>query len=60
MSISGSAVTETTISGLDFSTNYSIEVAAVNNAGIGTYSDPRVFTTEGKVLDAMYFTVKDC
>ena len=49
VSISGSAVTETTISGLDFSTNYSIEVAAVNNAGIGTYSDPRVFTTEGKV-----------
>ena len=47
----GGVVTETTISGLDFATNYSIEVAAVNNAGIGVYSDTIVFTTESKVLD---------
>ena len=60
VSISESAVTETTISGLNFSTNYSIEVAAVNNAGIGNYSNSIFFTTEGKVLDAIYYTVKDC
>ena len=51
VSVSGGAVTETTISGLDFATNYSIEVAAVNNAGIGVYSDTIVFTTKSKFLD---------
>ena len=38
MSISGGNTTETTISGLTPSTTYSIEVAAVNSAGIGAYS----------------------
>ena len=37
MSVSGSSVTEATISGLTPSTNYSIEVAAVNSVGSGTY-----------------------
>ena len=62
VSISGSAVTETTISGLDFSTNYSIQVAAVNNVGIGIYSDPIIFTTESKGLhnlDPIDYTIKD-
>ena len=38
MSVSGANVTETTISNLIPSTNYFIEVAAVNRAGIGVYS----------------------
>ena len=48
MSAPGGAITETTISGLHSATNYSIEVAAVNNAGIGGYSDSIIFLTEGK------------
>ena len=40
VSVSGSEATMTTISGLMASTTYSIEVAAVNNAGTGVYSDP--------------------
>ena len=39
-SVSGGATTEATISGLTPSTNYVIYIAAVNNAGIGVYSDP--------------------
>ena len=38
MSVSGGSVTEAIISGLSLSTTYSIEVAAVNSVGIGTYS----------------------
>ena len=45
--IQGAATTETTISGLNSTTNYSIKVAAVNNAGIGNYSDPIIATTKG-------------
>ena len=40
LSVSGSATTEATISGLESATNYSIEVAAVNSAGTGVYSAP--------------------
>ena len=35
---SGVSTTEATIAGLDAATNYSIEAAAVNSAGIGVYS----------------------
>ena len=38
MSVSGDSVTEATISGLTPSTTYSIEVAAVNVFGTGTYT----------------------
>ena len=38
MSFSGGDASEATISGLTPSTTYSIEVAAVNIAGIGAYS----------------------
>ena len=48
VSVAGGFTTETTISGLDSATNYSIEVAAVNNGGIGEYSDPIIFLTDGK------------
>ena len=50
VSVSGGDITETIISGLDIATNYSIEVAAVNNAGIGVYSVPIISTTKGKDL----------
>ena len=36
--VSGGAATETSISGLDAATTYSIEVAAVNSVGTGVYS----------------------
>ena len=40
MSVSGGSVTEATISGLRPARTYSIQVAAVNSAGIGLYSAP--------------------
>ena len=36
------------ISGLTAATNYSIEVAAVNSAGTGVYSDPLSVITDSK------------
>ena len=36
------------ISELHVSTNYSIQVAAVNMAGVGVYSSPLVATTDGR------------
>ena len=50
MSISGGATTETTITGLDAGTVYSIEVAAVNKADIGKYSVPLTVSTQGVVF----------
>ena len=44
-SVSGGATTEATISGLAASTNYSIEVAAVNSAGTGVYSNVVIVET---------------
>ena len=38
VNISGGAATEAIISGLRVNTTYTIEVAAVNSAGIGIYS----------------------
>ena len=37
--VSGSTTTEVTISGLNASANYNIQVAAVSSAGAGVYSD---------------------
>ena len=48
--ISGSVTTETTISGLNYSTNYSIQVAAVNSAGIGVYSTAIFAITKGIIF----------
>ena len=48
VSVSGGGATQTTISGLMPSTNYSIEVAAVNNAGIGVYSSAVISETDGE------------
>ena len=47
-SVSGGGATQTTISGLTASTNYSIEVAAVNNAGTGVYSSAVISETDGE------------
>jgi len=46
--VSGSAATEVTIFGLTHNTHYTVEVAAVNNAGIGHYSNPITLITDGK------------
>ena len=50
MSVSGEDASQTTLYGLEPSTNYSIEVAAVNSAGIGVYSASRSSTTLGEKL----------
>ena len=49
VSVSGGGATQTTISGLTPSTTYSIEVAAVNSAGTGMYSDAVADLTLGIV-----------
>ena len=43
--VSGGATTNATISGLTPSTSYVIEVAAVNSAGTGVYSEPLTVET---------------
>ena len=50
VSVSGGGATQTTISGLTQSTTYSIEVAAVNNAGTGVYSLVTTAETDGVFL----------
>ena len=45
LNITGASVTEATISNLNLSTNYSIEVAAVNRAGTGVFSDVTLVKT---------------
>ena len=50
MSVSGGSVTEATISSLMSSTTYSIQVAAVNSAGIGVYSDLLIVQTESECI----------
>ena len=48
MSVAGGSVTEATISSLMSSTTYSIQVAAVNSAGVGVYSDSLIVQTTSK------------
>ena len=48
MSVSGGDASQTTISGLRPARTYSIQVAAVNSAGIGLYSAPTNQLTLGK------------
>ena len=45
INITGASVTEATISNLMLSTNYSIQIAAVNNAGTGVFSNAIIITT---------------
>ena len=49
LSISG-GTTDVVISGLHSATNYTIGVSALNNAGIGVYSDPIQVLTDSKFL----------
>ena len=53
VSVSGSGTTETMISSLMPSTNYSIEVAAVNSAGTGEYGNPINQLTLGECIYGM-------
>ena len=48
VNVSGGAAAEAIISGLTRDTNYTIEVAAVNNAGIGEYSMPMATVTKSE------------
>ena len=48
VSVSGGAATEDIISGLTCDTTYTIEVAAVNSAGIGKYSLSMTASTSSK------------
>ena len=45
MNVSGGDVSEYTISGLKPSTNYSVQVAAMNSAGTGPYTSPLTIET---------------
>ena len=45
MNITGAGVTEATIFNLMLSTNYSIQIAAVNNAGTGVFSSATFIKT---------------
>ena len=49
-----SSSTEATISGLDFATNYSIEVAAVNSVEAGKYSVAIIGTTKGITFNYIF------
>ena len=49
LNVSG-GTTEVIIPGLYSATNYTIEVSAMNNAGIGVYSDPFQILTDSKSL----------
>ena len=48
VSVSGANARQTTISGLTPSTDYTIEVAAVNSVGTGPYSSAIIEATDGK------------
>ena len=48
MTVSGADVTETTISGLTPSTDYSVQVAVVNGAGTGEFSTSQSRLTLGE------------
>ena len=49
MSVSRGTTTKATISGLSATTPYTIEVAAVNSVGTGTYSSLMTVSTSGSV-----------
>ena len=59
--VAGSGITQTdnttereiVISALSTSTNYSVEVAAVNSAGTGDYSSPIFATTDSKIISTI-------
>ena len=58
LNVSGGTTTAFTLTGLSNSTTYSIDVAAVNNAGIGKYSDSIMVNTKGKVISLKTITFR--
>ena len=54
INVSGDGTTEIIITGLNPTTNYSIEVAAVNSAGTGVYSTAIFTFTKGISIMFMY------
>ena len=48
--VPGGATTQHTISGLQCASNYSIEVAGINSAGTGVYSNKILIVTEGIIF----------
>ena len=48
ISVTGGDTTSEEITGLTTSTNYTYQVAAVNSAGTGVYSDPQTITTDSE------------
>ena len=58
--VSGGDTTQTTISGLTPSTTYSIEVAAVNGAGTGVYSNAVYNLTEGTYNNSKRLVIYSC
>ena len=48
VNVSGGDASQTTISGLEPSSNYAIKVAAMNSAGVGLYSDSKIQLTLGR------------
>ena len=55
--VSGGNTTEATISGLNSATAYSIEVAALNSAGTGDYSNLISAVTSGTVIIISYIPI---
>ena len=49
---------ELVISGVNTSTDYSVEVAAVNSAGTGVYSSPTFVTTDSEIITILLQTPK--
>ena len=49
MNASGGATSQSTIFGAGSGTAYTIEVAAINSAGVGVYSIPTVVSSSGAV-----------
>ena len=56
LNVSGGTTTAFTLTGLSNFTTYSIDVAAVNNAGVGKYSDAIMVKTKGKVISLKTIT----
>ena len=58
VNVSGGTTTRFTLAGLSNSTTYSIDVAAINNVGIGKYSDSIMVKTKGKVSSLKTITFR--
>ena len=54
VTVEGNSTTSDTVTGLNSSTTYSVEVAAVNGAGVGVYSDPLSVSTNSRLCCLLY------